>query len=161
MIPSPRHRPSHSPRTRAAILSVIVSFTTVAALTSGGPVTAAPGVTGIRTIGGPGSAFLYAWGAATLPNGNILLTDYWNFSVKEVTPSGQLVAEYAKNLKGTAAGQHLSPYDIAVDPDAGVFYFGDVDANRTVDKYTFNGQYVSEFGGPQRVTYPADHAVTR
>ncbi len=95
-----------------------------------------------------------------MPNGNILLTDYWNFSVKEVTPSGQLVAEYAKDRKGTAAGQHLSPYDIAVDPNAQVFYFGDVDANRTVDKYTFNGQYVSEFGGPQRYTYPAYPAVT-
>jgi len=157
---SPRARPTRTVRRRVALLGAVALLTTVAAVTTGGPVTAVPSLTGLRTVGGPGSAFLYAWGAATMPDGDILISDYWNFSVKRFTPSGQLVAEYAKDRKGTNVGQHLSPYDLAVDPAGQAFYFGDVDANRTVDKYTFGGQFISEFGGPQRYTYPAYVAVT-
>jgi DNA-binding beta-propeller fold protein YncE len=122
---------------------------------------AAPTLSVRRAIGGPGFAYVYAWGAATLPDGDVLISDYWNFSVKRFASDGSLVAEYAKTTKGSGFGRHLAPYDLAVDPAARAFYFGDVDAQRTVDKYSYeDGRFLLDFGGRTRFTYPAYPAVT-
>ncbi len=91
----------------------------------------------------------------------MLISDYWNYSIKRFSSSGSLVTEYAKNTKGSDRGRHLAPYDLAVDPAAQAFYFGDVDAQRTVDKYSYaTGNFILDFGGASRYTYPAYPAVT-
>lgn len=144
-------------RARRSALAAAVALVLVIAL----PAEAAPSLRASRIIGGPGFAFVYAWGAATLPDGDVLISDYWNYHVKRFSPSGALVAEYAKNTKGSDRGRHLAPYDIAVDPAAQAFYFGDVDAQRTVDKYSYaTGNFILDFGGPGRYTYPSYPAVT-
>jgi DNA-binding beta-propeller fold protein YncE len=125
------------------------------------PAGAAPSLSGKRIIGGPGFAYVYAWGAATLPDGDILISDYWNYHIKRFNPDGSLQTEYAKNTRGTTFGKHLAPYDLAVDPASQTFYFGDVDSQRTVDKYSYvTGNFVLDFGGPNRYTYPSYPAVT-
>ena len=123
------------------------------------PSGAATGLAGARAVGQAGSAFLYPWGLSALPDGSVLVSDYWNYSVKRFSSTGQLLNEYAKSTKGTNAGQHLAPYDVAFDPARNAFYFGDVDANRTVDRYGLDGSYQMEFGGPSRYTYPSYPAV--
>lgn len=123
------------------------------------PSGAATGLVGVRKVGQAGSAFLYAWGLSALPDGSVLVSDYWNYSVKRFSSTGQLLNEYAKSTKGTLAGQHLAPYDVAFDPARNAFYFGDVDANRTVDRYGLDGAFQMEFGGSSRYTYPSYPAV--
>jgi DNA-binding beta-propeller fold protein YncE len=113
-----------------------------------------------RTIGGPGPAFIYPWGAETLKNGDVLISDYWNYSIKRFTSGGDFVTELIKGTKGTDRGEHLAPYEIAATPNGNAFFFGDVDSQRTVDKYRANGTFLFDFGGPQRYSYPAYPAVT-
>jgi len=125
------------------------------------PAIAAPTLSHNRFIGGPGKAFVYAWGAATLPDGDILISDYWNYHVKRFNPDGSLQTQYATANKGTNFGQHLAPYDLAVDPATQTFYFGDVDSQRTVDEYSYaTGAFVGDFGGLNRYAYPSYPAVT-
>jgi streptogramin lyase len=116
--------------------------------------TASLQLTPVRTIGGPGHAALYAWGMDTMPDGSIIISDYWNFRVQHYATDGRLL--------GTTIGRdghHEAPYDIAVDPRNGDIYLGDVDGGHTVDKYDQNGKYLLSFGGcctgPGRYTYPA------
>ncbi|MGZ8566051.1 MAG: hypothetical protein ACXWXS_03260, partial [Actinomycetota bacterium] len=124
------------------------------------PAEAAFTLTHSRNIGEPGSAFLYAWGAESLPDGDILISDYWNYSIKRFHANGDFVTELIEDTQGSARGSHLAPYDIAATPNGNVFYFGDVDAQRTVDKYRIDGTFLLDFGGPARYTYPAYPAVT-
>ena len=130
-----------------------------ATLVSGGDASAAGlTLTPVRQIGGPGHAGLYGWGAATLPDGSVLIGDYWNYRV----------VHYAKNgaFLGTVVGPadtHQDPYGIGVDPTNGDFYFGDVDGGRTVDKYSTDGKFLLQFGakgtGANRFLYPSRVAV--
>jgi streptogramin lyase len=111
-------------------------------------------LTPVRTIGGPGHAGLYGWGADTMPDGSILISDYWNFRVQHYAKGGTLL--------GTVIGKdgrHQAPYDVAVDPRNGDIYLGDVDGGHTVDKYDASGRFLFSFGGcctgPGRYVYPA------
>ena len=113
----------------------------------------------VRIVGGPGHAFLYGWGVAASPNGRTMyISDYWNFEVKRFALDGTYLGPIARSTRGTGPGQHLSPYDVATAP-GGDLYFGDVDANRTVDRYTAAGDFVGEFGGrgtgPGLYEYPS------
>jgi sugar lactone lactonase YvrE len=99
-----------------------------------------------RIIGGPGHAFLYGWGAGTAPDGSVYITDYWNFEVKHFAMDGTYLGAFGRSTKGSGPGRHLSPYGIAADDDGNI-YFGDVDAGRTVDKYSPAGQFITEWGG--------------
>ena len=161
MVQGPKcRRRSRVPSARASrrgALATAVALLVVIAL----PAEAAPSLSNTRIIGGPGKAFVYAWGAATLPDGDILISDYWNYHVKRFNPDGSLQTQYATGNRGTNFGQHLAPYDLAVDPSTQTFYFGDVDAQRTVDEYSYaTGQFVLDFGGPSRYAYPSYPAVT-
>jgi tripartite motif-containing protein 71 len=158
--------PSRSRRSRAAAgrrftrrgaLATAAALLVVFAM----PAEAAPSLSNTRIIGGPGKAFVYAWGAATLPDGDILISDYWNYHVKRFNPDGSLQTQYATGNRGTNFGQHLAPYDLAVDPSTQTFYFGDVDSQRTVDEYSYaTGAFVLDFGGANRYAYPSYPAVT-
>jgi DNA-binding beta-propeller fold protein YncE len=113
----------------------------------------------VRIVGGAGHAFLYGWGVAASPNGRTMyVSDYWNFEVKRFALDGTYLGPIARTTRGNGPGQHLSPYDVATAP-GGDLYFGDVDANRTVDRYTAAGDFVLEFGGrgtgPGLYEYPS------
>ena len=69
-----------------------------------------------RTIGGPGHAGVYAWGAATAPDGSILIGDYWNYVLRRYSPSGQLLQTLSSRGKGP--GQNSAPHGVAVGPSA-------------------------------------------
>src|SRR5256885_34166 len=115
-------------------------------------------ITPVRQIGGSGHAGLYGWGAATLPDGSVLIGDYWNYRIvhyaKDGTPLGTVVAP---------ASTHKDPYGIGVDPTNGDIYFGDVDGAATVDKYSADGRFLLQFGakgtGPNHFVYPSRVAV--
>jgi tripartite motif-containing protein 71 len=140
-------------RCRSTLLVALLPLAIVA-LTTAPAHAASLQLSPVRTIGGPGHAGLYGWGADTMPDGSILISDYWNFRVQH----------YAKNgtLLGTVIardGHHQAPYDVAVDPRNGDIYVGDVDGGHTVDKYDATGRYLSSFGGcctgAGRYVYPA------
>lgn len=150
-----RSRPSR-PLARFLALSLVLAGAHLAGIEEA----AAAGVqiTALRQIGGSGHAGLYGWGAATMPDGSVLLSDYWNYRIvhyaKDGTPLGTIVAP---------AGTHEDPYGVAVDPTNGDIYFGDVDGARTVDKHAADGSFLLQFGakgtGPNRFLYPSRPAV--
>lgn len=123
----------------AALLSAALPSTTVGAATS---------VTPVRIVGGPGHAGLYGWGAATLNDGSVLIGDYWNFRIQHYAKTGAALGTVVgTNTKGVLPTQHQAPYGIGVDPVTNDIYFGDVDGNKTVDKYSASGQYLTSWGG--------------
>src|SRR5256885_2727374 len=152
----------------ASLALVMSSFATVRlpaiAPTSGSPDGVA--LTSIGQLGGPGNAGLYGWGAATLNDGSVLLGDYWNYQIQHYAKDGTYLGVVVTNgRQGIGAGQHESPYGLAVDPSNNDIYFGDVDGFRDVDKYDINGNYILEFNAKPIFRYPArplvapDHSV--
>jgi hypothetical protein len=119
---------------------------------------------GLRQVGQPGHAGLYGWGAATMSDGSVLLGDYWNYRVYHYATDGTLLDTPVTDAnQGLNPTQHQSPYGIAVDPSNDDIYFGDVDSNATVDKYSAAGQYLLEWGGKGttagKYQYPSQLAV--
>ena len=141
-----------------AWLGALLSVTVAVAVTPPAAQGAAT-LTHHRNIGGPGFAFLYAWGAETLPDGDVLIGDYWNYSIKRFQPNGDFVTELLEDTQGSERGSHLAPYGIAAQANGRAFFVGDVDAQRTVDKYATNGTFLFDFGGPSRYSYPAYPSV--
>jgi sugar lactone lactonase YvrE len=142
------------------VLSVFISWTLVGvgSLASAAEVEFTP----VRQVGGTGHAGLYAWGAATAPDGSVYIGDYWNYRIQHYAKDGTLLGTVVPK-RSTGVGAHGAPYGIGVDPRNGDVYFGDVDSNATVDKYSASGQFLMEFGGlgtgPGRFTYPSRVAV--
>ena len=60
-------------------LGLLVSAEAQAAVLAATPVT---------TIGGSATAQVYAWGAATMPDGSILIGDYWNLRIVRYNVDG-------------------------------------------------------------------------
>ena len=137
------------------LLALLVPVTSASAATT---------LTPVRTIGQPGHAELYGWGMATFSDGSVLVGDYWNFRIAHYSKTGTFLGNVVDtSTRGPNPGQHQSPYGIAVDPRNDDVYFGDVDANKTVDKYSESGNFLLEFGGngtgPGRYQYPSQVSV--
>ncbi len=123
----------------------------------------------VRIVGGPGHAGLYAWGAASLPDGRMLLGDYWNLRVAVFNPDGSFDQNVMTSAtRGSGYGQHQAPYGIGVDPVTWDVYVGDVDGGANVDKYiydpatdswSFGLQFGTLGGGKNQFLYPASIAV--
>jgi tripartite motif-containing protein 71 len=127
---------------------VLGLFVVLSVLVPTVPASAAVTLTPVRTIGGPGHAELYGWGMETARDGSILVGDYWNFRIARYAPNGTSLGDVVTTAnQGLNAGQHQSPYGIAVDPRNGDIWFGDVDQNKTVDKYSATGSFIREIGG--------------
>lgn len=86
----------------------------------GDPARAALSMSWVRTIGGPGHAGLYGWGAGTMSDGSVLISDYWNFRVQRFSQDGQLLGTVIPD-----DGNHEAPYDIAVDRRTDTIYVAD------------------------------------
>ncbi len=136
--------------TRALMASLLV----VTGMSLPPPAYAALTVSWVRTIGGPGHAGLYGWGAATLSDGSVLISDYWNLRVQRFSADGALLGTVVPD-----DGNHEAPYDVAVDTRTDTIYVGDVDGSASVDKYSLDGQYLGTLGAPGQFEYPAWVAV--
>jgi len=127
---------------RLRLLGLAAAIAVIGGLAPQPPVLAAtfvpPAV--VRTIGGPGHAGVYAWGAATAKDGTILIGDYWNYVIRRYSTTGQLLQTFSS--KGSALGQNQAPHGLAVDPNDGSIYEADMNAPREVDKFDANGNPV-------------------
>ena len=105
------------------------------------PAVAAPqDLTFVRTIGGPGHAGVYPWGAATAVDGSILIGDYWNRYVRRYDPdTGALLQTFSG--PGTGPGQSGAPHGMAVDPTDGSIYVSDLN-NGEIDKFAADGTFL-------------------
>ena len=108
-----------------------------------------------------GHAGLYGWGAATLPDGSVLMGDYWNYRVAHYAEDGTYLGDFYNN-HGFGPGQTQSPYGLAVDPTDGSLYIADTDQYQVV-KVGPTGQWVLSWGvqgsGPGKFLYPSRIAV--
>ncbi|MEY2425608.1 MAG: tripartite motif-containing protein 71, partial [Actinomycetota bacterium] len=96
----------------------------------------------VRTIGQPGHAGVYAWGAATAADGTILIGDYWNYQVRRFDTEGNLLQSFGS--KGKGPDQNLAPHGVGVSPVDGTIYVSDLNAGE-IDVYNPDGTYRSSF----------------
>jgi sugar lactone lactonase YvrE len=93
----------------------------------------------LRIIGGSGHAQLYPWNVATMPDGSLLVSDYWNFRIAHYATDGTFLGTVVDaSNQGTGYGQHEAPYGVVVDPVTNDIYFGDVDGGKSVDRYDYD-----------------------
>lgn len=156
---------SHKDHTHRRKIGLATAFLTIAMVTLSTTPSFAAEVELIpmRQIGGPGHAGLYGWGAATAPDGSVYISDYWNFRIQHFAKDGSLLGTVVPKVT-SGPNAHAAPYGIGVDPRNGDIYFGDVDSNATVDKYSASGQFLFQFGGLGtglgKFNYPSRIAVT-
>jgi DNA-binding beta-propeller fold protein YncE len=148
---------SSAGRARAALLVILaLAATLVVSVERGGA--AGVTITPVRQIGGRGHADLYGWGMATMPDGSVLVGDYWNYRIVQYATDGTFLRTVVPR-----AATHQVPYGLAVDPTNGDVYFGDVDLGATVDKHSATGAFLLQFGNPgtgaNRFIYPSRVAV--
>jgi tripartite motif-containing protein 71 len=130
----------------------------VASLTLAGvalPATPGSGLTGmsataLRVIGGPGHAGLYGWGADTMSDGSVIISDYWNYRVQQYEKDGTL-----RRTVVAKDGHHQAPFDVAVDRRDDSVYVSDTDGGRNIDKYDRYGTYLFSFGSQSDFKYPS------
>jgi sugar lactone lactonase YvrE len=106
----------------AAIAALMLGATLLA--TAGSTVATAQTsltVTSLGTVPSPvknGKNALYAWGAATLPDGSVAIGDIWNARVVRYSPTGANLGQLFKLPSGE------NPYGLAVDPRDWTIYVG-------------------------------------
>jgi tripartite motif-containing protein 71 len=101
-----------------ALLTVVVGTLGVGSAASA---TATLTVTSLGTVPSPvvnGHNALYAWGAATLPDGTVAIGDIWNASVTRFATDGTNLGVLFKLPSGE------NPYGLAVDPTDWTIYVG-------------------------------------
>jgi tripartite motif-containing protein 71 len=69
-----------------------------------------------------GHAGLYGWGAATMPDGSVIIGDYWNHDVLHYSAAGAYLGVML-TLAATPA-VYSAPYGLAVDPTTKAIYVG-------------------------------------
>lgn len=133
-------------RARKQLLLLLAMSTALATLlgTGGAAAGAAPAAwtapAYVRSVGHPGHAGLYAWGAATAPDGTILIGDYWNYAVRRYSTDGVLLQTLSS--RGLADGQNSAPHGIAVDPVDGSVYIADMNhPTRRIIKLRADGSF--------------------
>jgi len=128
--------------TATRLLAVIAMIATMLA-TVGTPAKAAPYNVPeyVGSIGQPGRAGAYAWGMATLGNGNIIVGDYWNYRVLEYTVEGTLVQTFGE--RGDGPGQNNAPHGIAVNPVDDSIYVSDLNNGR-INRFAADGTWIED-----------------
>ncbi len=106
----------------------------------------------VRSVGGTGTAGVYAWGiqydAAT---NQIEVADYWNFFVRSYSPTGTQTASFYQSAS-TRQGQ---PESIAVNPQNGDIYVAENGTQKAagyIAHFTSSGTYVSEINTQSEYT---------
>lgn len=162
--PGLRYPGASTRRARVALVAAALLSVLLASLAPAAPSAVAaegfrpPGYVG--SIGRPGHAGVYAWGAATANNGNVFIGDYWNYRVHEYTVRGQRVRTFGS--RGDGVGQNNAPHGVAVDPTDGSVYVSDLN-NADIDKFAADGTPLAElptraYLGEQYLTTPIPYA---
>ena len=151
---------------RAGVALAVVS--SVSLLTSMAGQAAALAATPVTTIGGSATAQVYAWGAATMPDGSILIGDYWNLRIVHYNANGTPATPFVfAGRAGFGAGTNQAPFGICVDTSTGPGR-GDVFMTEgslyNVNEYGPTGTFITSWGSNQAVhpvnfTYPSQCAV--
>jgi DNA-binding beta-propeller fold protein YncE len=72
-----------------------------------------------------GHAGLYGWGVATMPDGSVIVGDYWNGRVMHYATDGTpLGVLFSIVQSGAPITPNTTPYGLAVDESTGVVYVG-------------------------------------
>src|SRR5687767_3791735 len=85
-----RNSPSTSGRTVDMKRALAIAAVIAALFPFRGTAGAATAPVAVRIVGGSGHAGLYGWGAATLSDGSVLISDYWNYRVQHYNKDGTL-----------------------------------------------------------------------
>ena len=107
----------------------------------------------------PAAAVLYGWGAATMPDGSILVGDYWNYRIvhyhADGTPATPFV--FTQSKLGYGPDTNQAPFGICVDNSGGPFQgyvYMTEGSLYNVNQYDPNGSWVTSWG-----TNKATHSV--
>ena len=147
---------------------VLPLATALALLGSVGAQAATLTATPITTIGGTATAQVYAWGAATMPDGSVLIGDYWNFRIVHYNANGTPATPFVfAGKEGFGPGTNQAPFGICVDTSTGPGR-GDVFMTEgslyNVNEYGPTGAFITSWGTtsavhPVAFTYPSQCAV--
>ena len=107
----------------------------------------------------PAAAVLYGWGAATMPDGSILVGDYWNYRIVHYNASGTPATPFVftKSTVGFGVNTNQAPFGICVDNSGGPFQgyvYMTEGSLYNVNQYDPNGTWVTSWG-----TNKAVHSV--
>jgi len=133
---------------------------------------ASTAATPITTIGGSATAQVYAWGAATMPDGSVLIGDYWNLRIVHYNTDGSQASPFVfAGNAGFGPGTNQSPFGMCVDltkgPEAGDVYMTE-GSLYNINMYSSNGTFITSWGNnkavhtlssPSQVDYPSQCAV--
>jgi tripartite motif-containing protein 71 len=117
-------------RLRSVLFALATVVLVVVSTVSLGSQTAAAAVTPLFLGNLPsptvnGHAGLYAWGTATLPDGSVIVGDYWNGRVLHFAEDGtDLGVLFSIVQPGQPITPNTTPYGLAVDETTGVVYVG-------------------------------------
>ena len=153
----------------AGALSLLL---TASVTTAAGAQAAALTATPITTIGGSATAQVYAWGTATMPDGSILVGDYWNLRVVHYNANGTPATPFVfAGNPGFGPGTNQSPFGMCVDLTHGA-EAGDVYVTEgslyNINMYGPTGTFITSWGNnkavnpltsPSQVDYPSQCAV--
>jgi sugar lactone lactonase YvrE len=144
----------------SAALMVIVAaaMTMVSPAVSAQPVLNPKPLSSVPTPFVSGHAGLYAWGAATMPDGSVIIGDYWNRRVMHYAKTGALLGD----LFDLAVGH--PPFGLAVDPGDASIYVG-MSTCCEVEKWSrdpISGSYTQRASlSHPSMKYPSRIAVTK
>jgi tripartite motif-containing protein 71 len=114
-------------RVRSTAMVLMATLFGVAGTAAVAPQALAAPVLNPTALGSPipftaGHAGLYAWGAATMPDGSVIVGDYWNHDVVHYSESGSFLGVMF-TLAATPS-VYSAPYGLAVDPNTKAIYVG-------------------------------------
>ncbi len=108
----------------------------------------------IETLGSKASSpkgahFRSPGGASALPNGDIVVADFYNQRVQILTPQGQLIHQIGKtgHKAYISGGGFNYPTDVAVNSSNGTIYVAD-GYNDRIQEFTPEGRFIRKWGGP-------------
>jgi YD repeat-containing protein len=82
-------------------------------------------------------------GDAVDPSGNLWVVSGESDLIEKFSPTGTLLATYGS--QGTAEGQYIGPWGIAIDPRNGDVYVSD-EGNDRIDELSSSGAFIKAFG---------------
>lgn len=154
-----------SARYGAALLSIGASVGLAgSSVAQAAPLAATP----IATIGGSATAQVYAWGAATMPDGSVLIGDYWNLRIVHYNADGTPATPFVFAGKaGFGPGTNQAPFGLCVDlstgPGRGDVFMAE-GSLYNVNEYGPTGTFITSWGSNKAVhsvafNYPSQCAV--
>jgi DNA-binding beta-propeller fold protein YncE len=115
------------------------------------------------------AAALYGWGDATMPDGTVLVGDYWNYRIVHFNLDGTPATPYVftKSLVGFGTNTNQAPFGICVDNSGGPFQgyvYMTEGSLYNVIQYDPSGNWVTSWGTTNAThtvpfTYPSQCAV--